>query len=91
MTALEAMRAGCVFVRDDRASLVTVRGHKDLVAQVSAEVARRADAMGKPPQLAVRHGACDACGDPMAPYRAGWCELCHLARRVALKKAGVIR
>lgn len=89
MTALEFIRAGVVFERDAHASIVALDGPDALVGDAEAEVIRRADAMRDPPRLPVAAGRCDACSDPMAPHRAGWCELCTLARRVALKRAGV--
>ena len=89
MTALELMRGGVVFERDAHASIVALDGPDALVGGAEAEVLRRVDAMRAPPRLAVATGRCDACGDAMAPFRGGWCELCTLARRVAVKRAGV--
>lgn len=90
MTALELTREGVQWVRPEGA-LVSVRGRAELVARVQQAVAARAPSMAAPSALPVRHGACDACGDEMEPHRGGWCELCELARRVALKQRGVLR
>lgn len=87
MTALELTRAGVEWVRPEGA-LVSVRGRSSLVEAVQRAVAARAPRMLAPPQLPVRHGACDACGEAMEPHRGGWCELCELARRVALRQRG---
>ena len=87
MTAYELECAGLVFVRDERASLVAVRGPESLCATARAEVAKRVPAMREPRRSVrgARWGACEQCGDTMDNNRGGWCELCALARRVALK------
>lgn len=90
MTAYELEVAGLVFVRDERASLVAVRGPQPLCDEAKAQVQRRVRAMAKPrTTLGSRWGACEQCGDAMDSNRGGWCELCGLARRVALKAQGV--
>jgi hypothetical protein len=85
VSALDLRSQGLEFVRDPHASIVAVRGPKRLVAAAQA-VARRVQAMRTPARLAVAYGHCDACGDAFEPFRAGWCELCCLARHVALKE-----
>ncbi len=90
MTAYELEVAGLVFVCDERASLVAVRGPQNLCDEAKAQVQRRVAAMGKPRStIGSRWGACEQCGDKMESNRGGWCELCALARRVALKAKGV--
>lgn len=91
MTAYELEVGGLVFVRDERASLVAVRGPQSLCDEAKAQVARRVSAMGAPRATLSgrRWGACEQCGDAMENNRGGWCELCALARRVALRKGGV--
>ena len=93
MTSLELTRAGLQWVRDEKSSLVSVRGPESLCATARAEVSRRVDTMRAAkdahPSSA---GVCTACGDAHdRAGRGGWCELCCLARRVALKQAGVLR
>jgi len=87
-TALELRRRGLEFVRDAHCSLVSVRGPVSAATDARAEVSRRVESMRTPPRVEVPYGHCDACGDPFEPYRGGWCELCTLARRVALKGGG---
>jgi hypothetical protein len=88
LTSLELLAQGLEFVRAG-GSLITVRGPKSAVAIVQTEVGRRQVAMRNPPQLKVpRVGQCEACGDALEPWRGGWCELCSLARRVALRNGG---
>jgi hypothetical protein len=88
MNALELRAAGVTFLRDDLARWEKVRGPSSAVSQVHVEVARRVDAMRTPAVVTTqRWGACEACGDAMLPHCSGWCELCCLARRVALKAA----
>ncbi len=108
MTAYELRIAGLMFVRDEHASLVAVRGPQSLCEEAKAQVQRRVTAMSNPhgSRWALTHpeavgtasnphargsrwGACEQCGDTMESYRGGWCELCALARRVALKAKGV--
>jgi hypothetical protein len=73
-------------VRDAHSSLVSVRGPVSAATEARTEVQRRVESMRRPVPLPVpRSGACDGCGDAMELYRSGWCELCTLARRVALK------
>lgn len=85
-TAIELRQRGLEFVRDAHASIVSVRGPVSAATEARAEVARRVDAMRAPVPLDVgRCGRCDGCGDAFERYRSGWCELCTLARRVALK------
>lgn len=89
-TALELTRAGLVWERGPTGLIESVSGTAEQVELVQAEVARRAPIMAPPPVLDVeRTGACDACGEAMEAHRAGWCELCELARKVALKTRGV--
>ena len=90
MTAYELEVAGLVFVRDERASLVAVRGPQSLCNAARAQVSRRVAAMRTPRRApgARRWGACEQCGDAMDDNRGGWCELCALARRVALRESG---
>jgi len=89
-SAQELACAGLVWVRGPSGLIASVRGTAEQTAYVQAEVARRAPTMLRPPVLDTpRTGACDACGEAMEAHRAGWCELCELARKVALKKRGV--
>lgn len=91
MTAYELEVAGLVFVRDARASLVAVRGPQSLCDEARAQVKRRVAGMRAPRATLSgrRWGACEQCGDAMENNRGGWCELCGLARRVALRESGV--
>lgn len=91
MTAYELEVSGLVFVRDERASLVAVRGPQNLCDEARAQVGRRVAAMRAPKRAlgGRRWGACEQCGDTMDNNRGGWCELCALARRVALREGGV--
>lgn len=91
MTAYELEAKGLLFVRDERGSFVAVRGPEDLCKEASAQVARRVDAMRAPRKRleGARWGACEQCGDTIDSNRGGWCELCAIARRVALRKSGV--
>lgn len=91
MTAYELEVAGLVFVRDERASLVAVRGPQPLCDEATTQVRRRVEGMVRPrtDDARPRWGACEQCGDAMESNRGGWCELCALARRVALKGQGV--
>ena len=89
-TALELTRAGLVWERGPTGLIVSVSGTAEQTACVQAEVARRVPTMASVRPLdVVRHGACDGCNDAMEPHRAAWCELCELARKVALKGRGV--
>lgn len=91
MTAFELEVAGLVFVRDARASLTAVRGPQSLCDEAKVQVQRRVAAM-RTPRAALsgrRWGTCEQCGDAMESNRGGWCELCALARRVALRESGV--
>lgn len=90
-TALELTRAGLAWERGPTGLIVSVSGTAEQTACVQAEVARRVPSMGAPVARdeAPRHGACDACLDAMEPWRSAWCELCELARKVALKARGV--
>lgn len=89
-TAFELTRAGLVWERGPTGLIVSVDGTAEQVALVQAEVARRAPAMSN---YSANHrpctGQCDACSEAMEPHRGGWCELCELARKVALKRRGV--
>jgi hypothetical protein len=91
LTAYELEVAGLVFVRDERASLVAVRGPQALCDEARAQVQRRVASMRAPRATLSgrRWGACEQCGDAMDSNRGGWCELCAIARRVALRESGV--
>lgn len=100
MTALELLKQGYVFERDDTGLVVGLLGPPgvevpaEVYRQVSHEIARRVPGMLVPACLPVPRdgGMCDCCGDPMARGRNGWCEFCHKARLKALdaKAKGVV-
>lgn len=87
MTALDMVAAGVRFDREGGELRVKLPpGRPDLLEALRCELARRVPTMAEPLRLDVpRAGACEACADPMAHYRNGWCELCALARRKALE------
>lgn len=91
MTALELTKRGLQWTRDEHASLVSVHGPESLCAIAKREVAARVDRMRSiVPLFPDSAGVCTACGNSLGREgRGGWCELCTLARRVALKQAGV--
>lgn len=90
MTSLELTQQGVEWVWKS-GSLVSIRGPETAVKQAQEEVMKRAESMGSPPQLRVRNGFCDACGEKLIGYQTGgWCQLCTLGRRVALKRAGMV-
>lgn len=87
-TARELITQGIVFEANAHGSLVSISGPVTPLEVARAEVLRRVDAMLTPPVLKVpRVGACSACADPLPPNQGGWCELCTIARRAALKRA----
>lgn len=90
-TAIELSRQGLQWVRDAHASLVSVRGPQSLCAIAQHEVALRVDRMRALARwFPDSAGVCTSCGESLGREgRGGWCELCTLARRVALKQAGV--
>jgi hypothetical protein len=97
-----ALSRPVAFTRDALGAIVGVRGPKSAVAEVFAEIGRRADLMramvpssGTVPLLVIvdpaptaRWGACVSCGDPLEAHRGGQCDLCHAALRKALRSAG---
>lgn len=84
MTAGELIAAGVAFRRNDRAQLrpFVDEGRDDLAAVVRTEVRRRVEPLREMPP-ARRYGECDGCGD-VTPHKGGFCELCSVARSVAL-------
>ncbi len=91
-TALNLIARGLEFVRNEHASIVGVRGPKPVCEEARVAVRDRVPSMHHPVYLKVpRAGVCDGCGDRQFVHRGGWCELCTLARRVALKAQGVLK
>jgi hypothetical protein len=90
-SALKLTQHGVLWIRNDRGSIVSVRGPESLCAVARKEVERRVEAMRTASSLYPSSaGVCTACGDAFGiEGRGGWCELCALARRVALKQMGV--
>lgn len=87
-TALQLRKNGVSFVRDANGNLTSVRGPESSVAQARSEVERRVSLMASPKTVATKRvGQCETCGDELEAWRGGWCELCTLARRVALRGA----
>lgn len=86
--ALELKRQtpAVVFVRDETASVASVRGTREQVDIVKREVTRRVDAWASMARKAVKPGICEKCGDAHEKHLTGWCELCCLARRVMLSR-----
>jgi len=90
LNPIDLTRAGIEWLRNEAGSLVSVRGPASLVEQVKTMVAQRVPSMADlAPREGARWGACERCGVAMDAHRGGWCELCCLARRVALKAKGV--
>jgi hypothetical protein len=85
LTALEIVQNSGVFVRNEQSTIVKIKGPPLIVQAGASEVRRRVASMADPPDSGARHGTCSACGDTMLAYVGGWCELCCLARRVALR------
>jgi hypothetical protein len=90
MTAQELVAAGFSFSRAGAHVVARApKGRTDLVEAFRAEVSRRVPRLGDlkaARNLAAPRGRCETCGDPMALYLAGMCDLCVAARCKAIAR-----
>jgi hypothetical protein len=90
MTCAEFTSRGGTFVRDEKASVVSMRGPKSVCEEAAAEIAARAERFTAGSLVAVsakRWGECMTCGDPLPPHVGGQCDFCHAAMRKARRAA----
>lgn len=85
-TAVSLVEKGLEFVRDERFSIVSVRGPKSVLAVAGAEIDRRVKLFEErgfnDPAVLGRSGHCYCCGNLLrAPRTGGDCDLCTAARK----------